>query len=146
MASRTVTERSSSVAMEDYLEQILTLIKTKGYARAVDIAENLRISQASVSNMIQRLDGEGLVKYEKYRGMTLTDEGESVARHIIDRHELLTEFLGLFGLKEETIYHDVEGMEHHISSDTLKVFRALTRELKDNPEFLERVKAKSRAG
>ena len=69
------SKRNSS-AVEDYLERILELINSKGYARVVDIATSLNISQASVSNMIQRLDGEGLLKYEKYRGLVLTPAGE----------------------------------------------------------------------
>ncbi len=62
----------SSTAVEDYLERILELINSKGYARVVDIASALKISQASVTNMVQRLDAEGLLKYEKYRGLVLT--------------------------------------------------------------------------
>ena len=68
----------SSTAVEDYLEQILDLINTKGYARVADIALGLRISQASVTNMVQRLDAEGLLKYEKYRGLVLTTAGETL--------------------------------------------------------------------
>jgi len=59
----------SSAAVEDYLERILELINLKGYARVVDIATALKISQASVTNMVQRLDVDGLLKYEKYRGL-----------------------------------------------------------------------------
>ena len=121
--------------MDDYLEQILHLIDEKGYARPVDISERLSISQASVTNMLQRLDAEGLVKHEKYRGTTLTDEGQRIAQAIVDRHELLTEFLQIFGIDEETIYRDVEGMEHHISRATLKAIRALTDTLKESAEL-----------
>ena len=81
----------NSSAVEDYLERILELIDSKGYARVVDIATSLRISQASVSNMVQRLDAEGLLKYEKYRGLVLTAAGETLARNITRRHQLLTE-------------------------------------------------------
>src|SRR5882757_9788635 len=111
----------SSAAVEDYLERILELIDSKGYARVVDIATSLKISQASVSNMVQRLDADGLLKYEKYRGLVLTPAGETLARNITRRHQLLTDFLSLFGLDEQVIYHDVEGMEHHISPPTLRV-------------------------
>jgi Mn-dependent DtxR family transcriptional regulator len=138
MASRS-TRSSGSVAMDDYLEQILHLIEEKGYARPVDVSERLKISQASVTNMLQRLDAEGLVKHEKYRGTTLTEEGHRIARAIIDRHELLTEFLQLFGIDEEIIYRDVEGMEHHVSRDTLNVIRAVTETLKSKPEFRDAV-------
>ena len=82
--------------MDDYLEQILHLIEEKGYARPVDISQRLGISQASVTNMLQRLDSEGLVKHEKYRGTVLTPQGEQIAKAIIDRHEVLTKFLRIF--------------------------------------------------
>ena len=118
--------------MDDYLEQILHLIEEKGYARPIDVSERLGISQASVTNMLQRLDGQGLVKHEKYRGTTLTDEGQRIARAIIDRHEVLTEFLRIFEIDEETIYRDVEGMEHHVSRASLDAIRAVTECLRDS--------------
>ena len=134
------TERHTSAAVEDYLERILELINTKGYARVVDIAQSLKISQASVTNMIQRLDGEGLLKYEKYRGLALTTAGEALALNITRRHQLLTDFLKLLGLDEEVIYHDVEGMEHHISPPTLRAIEALTQQLQRQPALLAKVR------
>jgi Mn-dependent DtxR family transcriptional regulator len=131
---------SGSVAMDDYLEQILHLIEDKGYARAVDISTKLGISQASVTNMLRKLDGEGLVKHEKYRGTVLTDDGRRIARAIVERHETLTRFLRLFGLEEETIYRDVEGMEHHVSRPTLEVIRAVADALEGDAAFLAEVK------
>jgi Mn-dependent DtxR family transcriptional regulator len=130
----------SSAAMEDYLERILELINTKGYARVVDIAESLKISQASVTNMVQRLDAEGLLKYEKYRGLALTTAGEELALNITRRHQLLTDFLKLLGLDDEVIYHDVEGMEHHISPPTLRAIEALTDQLQRQPALLAKVR------
>ena len=131
---------SGSVAMDDYLEQILHLIEAKGYARAVDISSNLGISQASVTNMLQKLDAEGLVKHEKYRGTVLTEHGHRIAQAIVERHETLTRFLRLFGLEEETIYRDVEGMEHHVSRPTLEVIRAVADALEGEGNFLDEVK------
>src|SRR3954453_2197928 len=133
--------RRNSAAVEDYLERILELIDSKGYARVVDIATSLKISQASVTNMIQRLDGDGLLKYEKYRGLVLTTAGETLARNIARRHELLTEFLGLLGLDQRVIDHDVEGMEHHISGATLLAIEALTAQLRRSPAMLTRIAA-----
>jgi DtxR family transcriptional regulator, manganese transport regulator len=126
----------SSAAVEDYLERILELINQKGYARVVDIASALRISQASVTNMVQRLDAEGLLKYEKYRGLILTGAGKRLARKIAHRHRLLTDFFKLLGLDERVIYHDVEGMEHHISPSTLRAIVALTAQLRRRPAML----------
>ena len=135
----------SSAAVEDYLERILELFNTKGYARVVDIAQSLKISQASVTNMIQRLDAEGLLKYEKYRGLVLTTAGETLARNIMHRHQLLTDFLKLLGIDEQVIYHDVEGMEHHISPPTLRAIEALTSRLKRQPALLAKVRKQSDA-
>jgi len=126
----------SSTAAEDYLERILELINSKGYARVVDIAAALKISQASVTNMVQRLDAEGLLKYEKYRGLILTAAGKSLAHKITQRHKLLTDFLGLLGLDDRIIYHDVEGMEHHVSGPTLRAIEALTVQLRRRPALL----------
>jgi Mn-dependent DtxR family transcriptional regulator len=131
----------SSAAVEDYLERILELINRKGYARVVDIASALDISQASVTNMVQRLDTEGLLKYEKYRGLILTGAGKRLARKIAQRHQLLTDFFKLLGLDERVIFHDVEGMEHHISPSTLRAIAALTEQLRRRPAMLSQLEA-----
>jgi Mn-dependent DtxR family transcriptional regulator len=133
------SKRNSS-AVEDYLERILELINSKGYARVVDIATSLKISQASVTNMVQRLDADGLLKYEKYRGLVLTPAGEALARNITRRHQLLTDFLSLLRLDTRVIHHDVEGMEHHISPPTLRAIELLTAQLKRRPALLAQLK------
>jgi Mn-dependent DtxR family transcriptional regulator len=137
-------ERSTtpSRALEDYLEQIYNLIEAKGYARVVDIAQNLGISQASVTNMIQKLDAEGYLVYERYRGVTLTDDGRRVGKAIAKRHDILERFLTSFGIDQETVHQDVEGMEHHISKSTLKVLTLILEELEGNSELLKRLKKK----
>ena len=132
---------SGSVAMDDYLEQIHLLIEEVGYARPVDISKNLGISQASVTNMLKRLDEDGFVNHVKYRGTTLTKQGKTIANAIVTRHKTLTRFLRLFDVNEDTIYSDVEGMEHHVSRHTLAVINALANELQDNPDLLKKVKS-----
>jgi len=136
MAAKTPSALGTSSAVEDYLERILELINTKGYARVIDIATSLGISQASVTNMVQRLDAEGLLNYEKYRGLILTTTGETLARNIARRHQLLTDFLKLLGVEDRVIEHDVEGMEHHISPSTLRAIEALTEQLRRRPALL----------
>jgi Mn-dependent DtxR family transcriptional regulator len=128
-----------STAVEDYLERILELINSKGYARIIDIASALKISQASVTNMVQRLDAESLLKYEKYRGLVLTPAGDRLARKIARRHRLLTDFLKLLGLDEQVIHHDVEGMEHHISTPTLRAIERLTAQLRRRPALRAKI-------
>jgi Mn-dependent DtxR family transcriptional regulator len=134
------TAHVHSPAIEDYLEQIHNLIQAKGYARVVDIAKNLGISQASVTNMIQRLDAEGYVVYERYRGVVMTDSGRQIGQEIARRHEVLTRLLAGFGLDPKTVHEDVEGMEHHISRQTLEVLTLLMEELEGNPALLKKLK------
>ena len=102
-------------SMEDYIEQIYNLIETKGYARVTDIAEALLVHPSSVTKMVQKLDKDNYVNYEKYRGFVLTDKGNKVGERLVFRHDLLEEFLEIIGVDEEKIYDDVEGIEHHLS-------------------------------
>ena len=132
---------SGSVAMDDYLEQIRHLIESKGHARAIDISRNLRISQASVTNMLRRLHQEGLVHHERYRGTTLTDQGQRIADEIIERHNTLTRFFRLFHIDEDTIYRDVEGMEHHVSHSALEVFRSISDTLEQDTHLLNTIRS-----
>jgi Mn-dependent DtxR family transcriptional regulator len=144
MPARRATKAAPAVtqtrAVEDYLEQIHNLIETKGYARVVDIAQNLGISQASVTNMIQKLDAEGYLVYERYRGVTLTEDGRRVGQAIAKRHDVLTRLLQRFGLDAETVHRDVEGMEHHISRQTLQVLTLILEELEGNGELMRKLK------
>ena len=143
MPPRVENQRSSeSAAVEDYLEQISHLIEAKGYARVVDIAEKLSVSQASVTNMIRKLDANGLVVYEKYRGTVLTEAGQRIGASVRQRHQVLTRLLEHFGIEAATIHADVEGMEHHVSRPTLRVLRVLTEELNDDPKLLAKLKKK----
>lgn len=131
---------SSSTAAQDYLEQIYRLIGAKGYARVADIAAALEIAPASVTAMIKRLDGDGLVVYEKYRGVVLTAAGRDLAEEVVKRHDVLARLLRSFGLDEQTIYQDVEGMEHHISKATLRVLTTLVEELDQNPQLVQKLR------
>lgn len=136
------TSRSSS-AVEDYLERIQELIEAKGYARAVDIAGSLGISQASVTNMVKRLDAEGFVRHEKYRGLVLTAEGEFIAKAIGKRHRILSDFLQLLGVANADVERDVEGLEHHLGASSLEAIETLSRELAKHPELLAKIKIES---
>ncbi|MDF1510402.1 transcriptional regulator MntR [Robertmurraya sp. DFI.2.37] len=102
-------------SMEDYIEQIYLLIEQKGYARVSDIAESLSVHPSSVTKMVQKLDKDEYLVYEKYRGFTLTPKGKKVGKRLVYRHDLLEELLRTIGVMEENIYNDVEGIEHHLS-------------------------------
>ena len=106
-------------SMEDYIEQIYILIEDKGYARVSDIAENLSVHPSSVTKMVQKLDKDDYLIYEKYRGLVLTMKGKKIGKRLVYRHELLEQFLRVIGVKEEHIYEDVEGIEHHLSWESI---------------------------
>lgn len=121
-------------SMEDYLERIYKLIDEKGYARVSDIAEGLEVHPSSVTKMIQKLDKDEYLIYEKYRGLVLTNKGKKIGKRLVDRHELLEEFLGLIGVDQENIYKDVEGIEHHLSWDSITCIASLVEYLKRDEE------------
>src|SRR5260370_33678001 len=127
---------SPSQSAEDYLARIDELIEEKGYARVVDIASSLKVKQASVTSMVQKLGELGYLKYEKYRGLILTDKGRTVARRIKDRHETLSRFFSLLGLNPETQKLDIEGIEHHLSPATLEVLADLSEFFEERPATL----------
>jgi Mn-dependent DtxR family transcriptional regulator len=106
-------------SMEDYIEQIYMLIEEKGYARVSDIAEALAVHPSSVTKMVQKLDKDEYLVYEKYRGFTLTTKGNKIGKRLVFRHDLLEQFLKIIGVKDENIYKDVEGIEHHLSWDSI---------------------------
>lgn len=124
-------------SMEDYIEQIYLLIEEKGYARVSDIAENLSVHPSSVTKMVQKLDQEKYLIYEKYRGLVLTANGKKVGKRLVYRHELLEQMLRLIGVKEENIYHDVEGIEHHLSWNAIDRIGDLVEFFEEAPERVE---------
>jgi len=113
------------------------LIEEKGYARVVDIATSLKVKQASVTSMVQKLGEAGYLKYEKYRGLILTDKGREVARKIRNRHETLSRFFSLFELDAESQRQDIEGIEHHLSPDTVEILADLAHFFEQNAEVLK---------
>ena len=134
-----------SQSAEDYLERILELVQKTGQARVVDIANSLNIRQASVTNMVKKLCEMGFVEHEKYkRGLVLTKEGREVAERIQRRHATLSRFFSLLELDGETQQRDIEGIEHHLSRDTVSALEDLASFFEENPEVLKRF-LKSRA-
>jgi Mn-dependent DtxR family transcriptional regulator len=122
--------------MEDYLECIYKLIEQKGYARTSDIAENLQVHPSSVTKMIQKLDKDHYLIYEKYRGLVLTANGRKIGKRLLKRHQLLEQFMQIIGVREENIYKDVEGIEHHLSWDSITCIESLVEFFQRNPQSL----------
>jgi DtxR family manganese transport transcriptional regulator len=121
--SRTRQDHRQETA-EDYVELIAFLIQEKGEARVVDMAERLGVSQVTVSKTVKRLAREGLVKSEPYRSIFLTERGDAMAQEAEERHRTVLRFLRRLGISEATAQADVEGIEHHVSPETLKAMKA----------------------
>ena len=113
---------------EDYVELIADLIDATGEARAVDLASRLGVTNATVTNAITRLQREGLVRSEPYRAIFLTQDGRDLAEHCRRRHRIVYRFLRSLGIGEETARADAEGIEHHVSEETLAAFDRLLQE------------------
>lgn len=126
-------------SMEDHIEQIYLLIEQKGYARVSDIAEALAVLPSSVTKMVQKLDKDGYLIYEKYRGLTLTAKGQKLGKRLVQRHELLEQFLRLIGVEEHLIYNDVEGIEHHLSWNSINRIADLVQVMEESPDILQKL-------
>ena len=113
-----------SEVMEDYVEMIADLIEEIGEARSVDLAARFGVTSPTVNATIGRLQREGLVETRPYRSIFLTQEGAKLANACKERHQIVHDFLVSLGVPNEIADADAEGMEHHISDQTLALFKA----------------------
>lgn len=109
---------------EDYVEAILDLIEESGEARLTDLASRFGVAHPTASKTLSRLSSEGLVNVIRYRSIRLTKEGELLARKCRARHAIVVRFLLALGLDQETAENDAEGIEHHVSEQTLAAMEA----------------------
>ncbi|MCG2825651.1 MAG: metal-dependent transcriptional regulator [Thermoplasmatales archaeon] len=118
MNKKTVTQ-----SVEDYLEIIYNLEKKKGFARTSDISSFFGHKASSVTGMIQKLDEQSLVNYEKYGGVTLTGKGKKIAKKVSERHETLSSFLKILGVNKEIAEEDACMIEHSVHKETMERLR-----------------------
>ncbi len=120
--ARVRKDHDSEIA-EDYVEEILHQISLRGICRAVDLVKAFAVSHATVNNTLARLHRAGLVKTEPYRPVELTLRGRRLAIAAKKRHEIVEEFLRSIGVSAETAAIDSEGIEHHVSPETLAAMK-----------------------
>ena len=125
-----------SSRVEDYLEVISELVEQKGYATSLDISRYMNVSAPSVTKMLRRLDENGFLEYERYRGINLTKKGLNVAQSIRQKHGILLEFFEILGVNHDTANRDIEGLEHHLDPKSIKQLRKFITFLKSNPKIL----------
>ena len=117
-----VRNARNSETAEDYTEMIADLIRNAGEARAVDLAKHFGVTGPTVNSIIRRLVRDGLVVSKPYRSIFLTDKGQTLAEYCKKRHEIDYDFLIKIGVNSDTAKNDAEGIEHHVSAETLSVF------------------------
>ncbi len=125
-----IKDDHTTISQDDYLERILELNERKGYARIVDLAANLDVSQASASGMVKRLAGAGLLRREPYRGFVLTNAGRKRAEYIHERHKALAAFFEAIGVDATSAARDIDGIEHHLSAKTVEALKRATNKLR----------------
>jgi DtxR family manganese transport transcriptional regulator len=124
--SQTRREHANEIA-EDYVEAIADLVAETGEARVVDLAKRLGVTHVTVNRTIVRLQKAGFVTSQPYRAIFLTDDGRSLAAACKSRHETVVAFLRSLGVPERVAEMDAEGIEHHVSPDTLAAFKGALR-------------------
>ena len=108
---------------EMYLETIYILSKTSKEVRAIDIGEYMGFSKPSVSRALNVLKNKGLIKKDKDGFISLTIQGENIAKKIYERHTVLTKLLMNIGIDEKTATNDACRVEHYISDKTFNAIK-----------------------
>jgi DtxR family transcriptional regulator, manganese transport regulator len=115
---RSRRDRAAEVA-QDYVEAIADLSASLGEARVVDLARRLGVTHVTVNRTLARLQKAGYVNTKPYRAIFLTGAGKKLAEESKQRHETVTAFLRSLGISKKIAELDAEGIEHHVSPETL---------------------------
>jgi DtxR family manganese transport transcriptional regulator len=118
---RSRRDRAAEIA-QDYVEAIADLSVMQGEARVVDLARRLGVTHVTVNRTLARLQQAGYVSTKPYRAIFLTEAGRKLAEECKQRHETVVAFLRSLGISERVAEMDAEGIEHHVSPETLAAF------------------------
>ncbi len=118
---RSRRDRALEIA-QDYVEAIADLSASVGEARLTDLARRLGVTHVTVNRTLVRLREAGFVHTKPYRAIFLTETGQKLAEESKKRHETVVAFLRSLGISEKTAEFDAEGIEHHVSPETLAAF------------------------
>ena len=115
---RTRTDHSTELT-EDYVEAIAEIIAERSTCRVKELAKRFMVSHVTVTRTLSRLKKENLIKKQPYGPVFLTATGEKLAKQSKQRHDVVLQFLIAIGVNEKTAEIDAEGIEHHVSDETL---------------------------
>ncbi|MCO6453940.1 MAG: manganese-binding transcriptional regulator MntR [Pirellulaceae bacterium] len=124
---RTRCDHATETA-EDYVEAVADILERDGKCRVTDLARRFAVSHVTVNRIVRRLQQEGLLVTQPYQPITLTASGKRLAARCRERHDTVYRFLLSIGIDAETAAMDAEGIEHHVSPETLRRFQELAGE------------------
>ena len=134
-------EDSLTASMQDYLEMIYRLSVNTGFLRVRELSDALNVQPPSVTKMVQKLAKLKLLKYERYGVIILTEEGKMHGVELLNRHNIIENFLKILGIAEEEILTETEKIEHAISTKTAKCFEHFIEFSKDYQEITNKLKS-----
>lgn len=120
---RTRQDHATELA-EDYVEAIAEIISVNGSCRIKDLADRFQVSHVTASRTVSRLQKSGLASTEPHAPVVLTTKGKRLAEESARRHDIVYNFLIALGVSESTAESDTEGIEHHVSRETLDLMKA----------------------
>jgi Mn-dependent DtxR family transcriptional regulator len=123
--------------MEDYLEMICRNSLQDGYIRINKLAELLNVKASSASKMVQKLGELGMLKYEKYGIIILTDSGKEIGEYLLERHKIIEEFLSFLECGDDVLIQ-TELIEHNINASTVENLKILNTFFECNEEIAEK--------
>lgn len=122
-------------SMEDYVEMLYRLSLKQKEIRLNDLATALNVKPPSATRMVQKLAKEGFLEYRRYGHLCLTQHGREVGAYLLERHNTISEFLRLIGVREGR-QQDTERMEHYLSDEAITCLRRFLACLKEEKGFL----------
>lgn len=124
-----------TASMEDYLEMIYRLSKESGFTRIHELASALNVQPPSATRMAQKLAEVNLIKYEKYGIVIMTDEGRTMGKALLERHNIIESFLKLIGISQGVL-EETEKIEHTLSAMTLDYLNDFVNFMRENPKII----------
>lgn len=134
-----LTTKLLTPSMEDYLEMIYRCTIEDEFVRLNKIAQMLNVRDSSASKMMKKLGELALIKYEKYGVIILTKQGINIGKYLLERHNIIKNFLEYLGGKDEVL-QETELIEHILSSETVEKIYMLNMFFKNNQDVLEKYK------
>ena len=129
-----------TASMEDYLEMIYRLSLNTGFTRIHELSDALNVQPPSATKMVQKLAELKLLKYEKYGVLVLEEDGKELGEALLNRHNVIENFLRILDISESEVLEETEKIEHTISNQTTKCFQDFVQFIKDNPEIVSEFK------